>query len=178
MKVCVGIKSEPPTMRKTIMVIVENRFGVLARVAGLFSARGFNIESLSVARNTDPTISQMTVVVDVDEAVHAQILKQLAKLVDTIEVTDLSDQPAVARELVLVKVKPTADQRVELLKEAEIFRAKVVDVGPASFVLELTGDEEKISGFLRLIEKYEVEQVVRTGKVAMARGARSVECTA
>ncbi len=165
-------------MRKTISVVVENRFGVLARVAGLFSARGFNIESLSVARSTDPSISQMTIVVDVDEAVNQQVLKQLGKLVDVMEVVDLSDQPFVERELLLVKVRPTAEQRLELLKEAEIFRAKVVDVAPSSFVLEVTGDEEKIAGFLGLIEKYRVESVVRTGKVAMARGAQRLECSA
>lgn len=165
-------------MRKTISVVVENRFGVLARVAGLFSARGFNIESLTVARSADPMVSHMTAVVDVDENVHAQVLKQLAKLIDVIEVLDLSDQPAVERELLLVKVRPTAEQRVELLKEAEIFRAKVVDVALSSFVLEVTGDEEKISGFLSLLEKYKVEHLVRTGKVAIPRGARSVECTA
>ncbi len=165
-------------MCKTISVVVENRFGVLARIAGLFSARGFNIESLNVAKGPDPTISRMTIVVDVDEGVHAQVLKQLAKLVDVIEVTDLSDQPTVERELLLVKVKPTSEQRMELLKESEIFRAKVVDVAFDSFVLEVTGDEEKISGFLHLMGKYETEELVRTGKVVMARGAKRVECTA
>src|SRR6059036_4173325 len=126
----------------TISVLVENRFGVLSRVAGLFSARGYNIESLSVGETLDPSVSRMTIVVTGDEFVIEQVTKQLHKLIDVIKVNDLTDDSHVDRELVLMRVNAEPQHRTEVLRTADIFRAKVVDVTPVSFMLEATGDEQ------------------------------------
>src|ERR1700757_1660444 len=133
------------TPRKhTIAVLVENRFGVLSRVAGLFSARGYNIESMSVGETADAAVSRMTLVVRGDEFVIEQVMKQLHKLIDVIKVSDLTDDSHVERELVLIRVNAEPQHRAEVLRTADIFRARVVDVTPVSFVLEATGDEGKI----------------------------------
>src|ERR687891_2451324 len=159
--------------KHTISILVENKFGVLSRVAGLFSARGYNIESLSVGETVDPVVSRMTVVVRGDEFVIEQVMKQLHKLIDVIKVTDLTDDSHVERELVLVRVNAEPQLRAEILRTADIFRARVVDVTPVSFVLEATGDEGKLEAFLELLRPMGIQEVVRTGKVAISRGPKT-----
>jgi acetolactate synthase-1/3 small subunit len=162
---------EPRT--HTISVLVENKFGVLSRVAGLFSARGYNIESLSVGETLDESVSRMTIVVRGDEFVIEQVTKQLHKLIDVIKVSDLTDDSHVERELVLVRVNAEPQLRAEILRTADIFRAKVIDVTPTSFTLEATGDEGKLEAFLELLRPMGIQEVVRTGKVAIARGPKT-----
>ena len=159
--------------KHTIAVLVENKFGVLSRVAGLFSARGYNIESLSVGETLDPSVSRMTLVVRGDEFVIEQVTKQLHKLIDVIKVTDLTDEGHVERELVLVRVNAEPSNRAEILRTAEIFRARVVDVTPVSFVLEATGDEGKLEALIELLRPIGIQELVRTGKVAIARGPKT-----
>src|SRR2546425_1062031 len=163
--------SEP--RKHTIGVLVENRFGVLSRVAGLFSARGYNIESLSVGETLDPSVSRMTLVVRGDEFVIEQVMKQLHKLIDVIKVNDLTDDSHVERELVLVRVNAEPQHRAEILRVADIFRAKVVDVTPLSYTLEATGDEGKITALLELLRPMGIQELVRTGKVAIVRGSKT-----
>jgi acetolactate synthase-1/3 small subunit len=170
--------SEP--RKHTVSVLVENRFGVLSRVAGLFSARGYNIESLSVGETLDPAVSRMTLVVRGDEFVIEQVTKQLHKLIDVIKVNDLTDDHHVERELVLIRVNAEPQHRAEILRTADIFRAKVIDVTSVSFILEATGDEMKIDALIELLRPMGIQEIVRTGKVAITRGpkgkvARKVE---
>ena len=162
--------SEP--RKHTIAILVENKFGVLSRVAGLFSARGYNIESLSVGETLDPTVSRMTIVVRGDEFVIEQVMKQLHKLIDVIKVGDLTDDSHVERELVLVRVNAEPQYRAEILRTADIFRAKVIDVTPVSFVLEATGDQAKLEALIELLRPMGIQELVRTGKVAIARGPK------
>ncbi|MBP1686015.1 MAG: acetolactate synthase 3 regulatory subunit [Deltaproteobacteria bacterium] len=157
-------------MRHTISVLVENEFGVLARVAGLFSGRGFNIESLAVAETLDPTVSRITLVTRGDDQVLEQIEKQLNKLVSVIKVIDFADSPHVEREMALVKVTADEKTRAEVMNIVDIFRGKVIDVGPRSYIVELTGDEEKIQAVLELLAPLGIREIVRTGKIAMHRG--------
>jgi acetolactate synthase I/III small subunit len=159
--------------KHTISVLVENKFGVLSRVAGLFSARGYNIESLSVGETLDPSVSRMTIVVTGDEFVIEQVMKQLHKLIDVIKVNDFTDESHVERELVLIRVNAEPQHRTEVMRTADIFRARIVDVTPVSFVLEATGDEGKIEALLELLRPIGVQEVVRTGKVAITRGPKS-----
>jgi acetolactate synthase-1/3 small subunit len=159
--------------KHTIAILVENKFGVLSRVAGLFSARGYNIESLSVGETLDPAVSRMTIVVRGDEFVIEQVMKQLHKLIDVIKVTDLSDESHVERELVLIRVNAEPQHRAEILRTADIFRTKVVDVTPQSFVLEATGDEGKLEALIELLRPLGIQEIVRTGKVAIARGPKT-----
>jgi acetolactate synthase-1/3 small subunit len=159
--------------KHTISVLVENRFGVLSRVAGLFSARGYNIESLSVGETLDPTVSRMTLVVRGDEFVIEQVTKQLHKLIDVIKVNDLTDEAHVERELVLMRVNAEPQHRAEVLRTADIFRARVVDVTPLSFTLEVTGDEEKIEAMIELLRPIGIQELVRTGKVAISRAPKT-----
>ena len=163
--------SEP--RKHTIAVLVENRFGVLSRVAGLFSARGYNIESLSVGETTDPAVSRMTLVVRGDEFVIEQVTKQLHKLIDVIKVSDLTDDSHVERELVLIRVNAEPQYRAEILRTADIFRARVIDVTAASLTLEATGDEGKIEALIELLRPMGIQELVRTGKVAIARGSKT-----
>ena len=156
-------------MRHTISITVENKFGVLSRVVGLFSGRGFNIESLSVGETLDPTVSRMTIVSRGDERIVEQVIKQLRKLVDIIKVTDLTDTSFVDRELILAKVKATEKTKAEILRINDIFRGKIVDVSPHSYTFEITGAEGKIDAFINLIRPFGVKEIVRTGKVAIAR---------
>src|ERR687891_742517 len=158
--------------KHTISVLVENKFGVLSRVAGLFSARGYNIESLSVGETLDPSVSRMTIVVTGDEFVIEQVMKQLHKLIDVIKVNDLTDDSHVERELMLVRVNAEPQHRAEILRTADIFRAKVIDVTPLSFVLEATGDEGKLEALVELLKPMGIQELVRTGKVAIARNLR------
>ena len=159
-------------MRHTISVLVENEFGVLARVAGLFSGRGFNIESLSVAETLDPTVSRITLVTCGEDQVLEQIEKQLNKLVCVIKVIDFVDTEHVERELVLIKVAADERTRGELMGIVGIFRAKIIDVSPTSYVVEITGTEDKVNALIELLKPIGITEIVRTGKVAMFRGAR------
>lgn len=156
-------------MRHTISVLVENKFGVLARIAGMFSGRGFNIDTLNVAPTHEPALSRITVVVRGDDTVLDQINKQLLKLINVIDVVDFKEGQAVERELVLVKVKADSRTRSEIIQIVDIFRAKIINVAADSVIVELTGDEGKIAGFLSLIEPFGVLEIARTGKLAMRR---------
>ena len=156
-------------MRHTISVIVENKFGVLARVSGLFSSRGYNIDSLTVGETNEPSVSRMTIVVKGDDRVLEQVLKQLDKLIDVIEVTDLPVGSYVSRDLAMVKVSCESGTRTEILEISNIFRAKPVDIGYKSMMLQITGVEEKVSAFIRLMEPFGILELARTGKVAMLR---------
>jgi acetolactate synthase-1/3 small subunit len=156
-------------MKHTISVTVENRPGVLSRVVGLFSGRGFNIESLSVGETIDPEISRITIVTRGDDRIIEQVTKQLRKLVDVIRVTDLTDLNFVDREMILIKVKTTEKSKAEILRINDIFRGKIVDVSPASYTFEVTGDDGKIEAFIRLIKPFGVKEIARTGKVAISR---------
>jgi acetolactate synthase-1/3 small subunit len=151
--------------------LVENEFGVLSRVAGLFSGRGFNIESLSVAETLDPTVSRITLVTTGDDAVLEQIIKQLNKLVSIIRVSDFKDSEHVERELVLIKVTADERTRAELMNIVSIFRGKVIDVSPQTYIVEITGGQEKIDAILHLLQPIGIVEIVRTGRVAMFRGA-------
>ena len=159
--------------KHTVAVLVENKFGVLSRVAGLFSARGYNIESLSVGETLDPTVSRMTLVVRGDAFVIEQVIKQLHKLIDVIKVTDLSEENHVEREMLLIKVNAEPAARAEILRIGDIFRAKVVDVTPNTYTLEATGEESKIEAIIELLRPFGIQELVRTGKVAIARGPKT-----
>jgi acetolactate synthase-1/3 small subunit len=156
-------------MTHTISVLVENKFGVLARISGMFSGRGFNIDTLNVAPTHDPELSRITVVVRGDDAVLDQINKQLLKLINVIEVVDFKQGQAVVRELLLIKLKADSATRSEIVQIADIFRAKIINVAPDSVIVELTGDEGKITAFLNLVEPFGVIELARTGKLAMKR---------
>lgn len=156
-------------MRHTISVTVENRSGVLSRVVGLFSGRGFNIDSLSVGETVDATISRITIVTTGDDRIIEQVTKQLRKLVDVIKVTDLTDLHFVDRELILIKINATEKNKAEILRINEIFRGKIVDVSPTSYTFEVTGDENKIQAFIKLVKPFGVKEIARTGKVAVSR---------
>jgi acetolactate synthase-1/3 small subunit len=159
-------------MRHTISVLVENEFGVLARVAGLFSGRGFNIESLSVAETMDPTVSRITLVTRGDDQVLEQIEKQLNKLICVIKVIDFVGTEHVERELVLIKVNADERTRGELVNIVDIFRAKIVDVSRRTYIVEVTGTEDKVNALIELLKPIGIKEIVRTGKVAMFRGGR------
>lgn len=155
-------------MRHTISVLVENKFGVLARVAGMFSGRGFNIDSLNVGPSSDNT-SRMTIVVRGDDTVLEQVTKQLNKLIDVIEIQDFHDDEYVDRELVMMRVAVDAKNRPEVIQICDIFRAKIIDVQHKKLAIEITGNESKINKFLKLMEGFGVSDITRTGKVALAR---------
>ena len=156
-------------MKHIISVLVENKFGVLSRVSGLFSGRGFNIETISIGPTLDPSISQMTIVTTGDERILEQIIKQLNKLIDVIKVTDLADKEYVEREMCLIKINTPVEHRAEALRIGDIFRARVVDSSQKSYTFQLTGDERKIEAFIELLKPMGIKEVVRTGKVAITR---------
>jgi len=156
-------------MRHTISVLVENKFGVLTRVAGLFSGRGYNIDSLNVAPTHDPTASRMTIVTRGDDATVEQIVKQLNKLPDAIKVVDFREGEFVDRELVLVKVAVDSKARAEVMQITDIFRAKIVDVQAKTLSIEITGDESKVEKFIELMKAFGVVDLTRTGRVALPR---------
>ena len=162
-------------MKHIISVLVENEFGVLSRISGLFSGRGFNIESLCVAETLDPTISTMTVVTTGDDAIIEQILKQLNKLINVIKVIDFRDTDYVSREMVLVKVNADEKTREEILRMVEIFRGKIIDASQKTYTIMITGDEEKLKAFLALVRPLGIKELVRTGPIAMARGDRTIK---
>ena len=157
-------------MEHTISVRVRNEFGVLSRVAGLFSARGYNIDSLCVAETIDPKVSQITLVTHGDDETIEQIIKQLYKLIDVIKVVDLLGESYVARELALFKVRTLPESRAEVMRIAEIFRGKIVDVSPESYAIEVTGSTDKLRALADLLRPLGLEDVIRTGRVAVARG--------
>ncbi len=157
-------------MRHTISILVRNEFGVLSRVAGMFSGRGYNIDSLNVAPTLDPKVSHMTIVTHGDDETIEQITKQLHKLIDVMTVKDYVDGEYVGRELAMLKVAPTPENRAEVMRISEIFRGKIVDVSPRSFVIEITGGADKIGALIRLLEPLGLQQVMRTGPLAVARG--------
>ncbi|MEE8546694.1 MAG: acetolactate synthase small subunit [bacterium] len=156
-------------MRHTISVTVENRFGVLSRVAGLFSGRGFNIESLCVGATVDPEVSRMTIVTRGDDRIIEQVTKQLRKLVDVIKVVDLTETSFVDREILLAKISATERNKAEILRINEIFRGRIVDISPNTYTFEITGDEGKIDAFMKLIKPFGVKEIVRSGKIAVSR---------
>ena len=156
-------------MRHTLSVLVENKFGVLTRIAGMFSGRGFNIDTLNVGPTRDPSLSRMTIVVMGDDAVLEQVTKQLTKLIDVIEIQDFRDDEYVDRELVLLRVTVDATTRSEVMQICDIFRAKIIDVQPKNVAIEITGNESKIEKFLFLMEPFGVSDLTRTGKVAVRR---------
>jgi acetolactate synthase-1/3 small subunit len=161
----------------TLSVLVENVPGVLARVAGLFSRRGFNIESLAVGPTENPEVSRMTIVVAVEELPLEQVTKQLNKLVNVIKIVELEQSTSVQRELLLVKVRADSTVRSQVLETVQLFRAKVVDVSPEALTIEATGTDDKLSALLRMLEPYGVREIVQSGMVAVGRGARSITAT-
>ena len=156
-------------MRHTISILVENKFGVLTRIAGLFSGRGYNIDTLNVGPTQDPDTSRMTIVTRGDDATLEQIVKQLNKLVDVLKVQDFREDEYIDRELVLIKVSVDQKSRSEVMQITDIFRAKIVDVQPKSLTIEITGGENKVSKFLDLMEPFGIVELTRTGKVALPR---------
>ena len=156
-------------MRHTISVLVENKFGVLARVSGMFSGRGFNIDTLNVAPTHDPSLSRITVVLKGDDAALDMVTKQLRKLVNVVEVVDFSEGQAVQRELLLAKIKADSKTRSEIMQICDIFRAKIVNVAQDAVIVELTGDEGKTSAFLKLVEAFGIIELARTGQLALKR---------
>jgi acetolactate synthase-1/3 small subunit len=161
-------------MRHIISILLENEAGALSRVAGLFSARGFNIESLTVAPTEDPSLSRMTLVTSGNEDVIEQIMKQLNKLIDTVKLVDLSEGPHIERELMLIKVRAEKGARDEMKRLADIFRAHIVDVTDASYIVEMTGDGDKLDAFIRIVGEDHIIEVVRSGPLAIARGSRGL----
>lgn len=156
--------------RHTLSVLVENQHGVLAKIAGMFSARGFNIDSLTVGPTDDESVSRMTIVVRADDATLEQIVKQLDRLVTTIHVEDYADVDAIERELILAKVEATGAKRVEVMQVVEVFRGKIVDLNPESLTIEATGSEGKLAAIVEALKPYGLVEFARSGKIAMARG--------
>ena len=150
---------------------MEDKPGVLNRVSGLFRRRGFNIASLAVGHSETPNLSRMTIVVEGDGGIREQAARQLKKIVGVVEVQDITDDPLVARELALIKVKATPEDRAEIISIVEIFRANIIDVGPSSVVIEVTGDEDKVESLHNLLEPFGIKEMMRTGQVAMVRGS-------
>jgi acetolactate synthase-1/3 small subunit len=161
-------------VRHVLGVLVENQPGVLAKVAGLFSRRGFNIESLAVGTTEDPTVSRMTIVVEGDENVIEQVAKQLNKLIDVIRVADIA-KDSVARELALIKVHTTPATRNEIIQIVSVFRAQVVDISKDSLIIEITGDQDKVSALQEMLKDFGIKEMVRTGIIAVDRGNRLIK---
>ena len=162
------------TSKHTLSVLVENKPGVLARIAALFSRRGFNIDSLAVGPTEHPEISRMTVVVDVDELPLEQVTKQLNKLVEVLKVVELDSSASVQREILLVKVRTDQQSRSHVLETVQLFRAKVVDVASDALTIEVTGNRDKLAAFLEVLEPFGIKELVQSGMVAIGRGSRSI----
>ncbi|MEK6599669.1 MAG: acetolactate synthase small subunit [Deltaproteobacteria bacterium] len=160
-------------MRHTLSVLVDNEFGVLSKVSGLFSGRGFNIESLCVAETLDLKVSRMTIVTTGDDQIVEQITKQLNKLINVIKVSDLTAEEHIERELAMIKVNVDAKDRAEILSIVDIFRAKVIDVSPITYTIEMTGDNEKVKAIMELLKPFGIKEIVRTGKIAVARSPKT-----
>jgi len=161
-------------MIQIISLLVENKPGALMRITGVLSARGYNIESLTVARTLDPTLSRMTIKVDVDPTLRSQVIKQMNKLINVLQASDLTESPAVTREMVLLRVRAALPSRTAILKEAEIFGARVVDSSPEGFALEATGDPEKLDEFIDVMRSYGDIEVTRSGAVAVSLEAKKL----
>lgn len=161
--------------RHVISILVLNEFGVLTRVAGLFSGRGYNIESLSVAETTNPEVSRMTIVTSGESAVIEQIIKHLRKLIPVLKVVDVTEKPHVERELLLLKVRATESNKDEIFRLVDIFRARVIDVSPTSYIIELTGDPDKLDAFVDLFNGLGLMEVARTGIVSLQRGKTTLK---
>jgi acetolactate synthase-1/3 small subunit len=161
-------------MRHIISILLENEAGALSRVAGLFTARGYNIESLTVAPTEDASLSRMTLVTSGSEEIIEQITKQLNKLIDTVKLVDLTGGPHIERELMLIKVHAEKGGREELKRLSDIFRAHIVDVTDSSYIVEMTGDSDKLDAFIRTVGPDQVIEVVRSGPLAIARGAKAL----
>ena len=159
--------------KHTLIALMEDKPGVLNRVSNLFRRRNYNIQSLAVGHSETPDISRMTVVVDGDNRVVEQVVKQLSKLINVTEVLDVTDRPAVIRELALVKVKAGPGKRSEIIELAQVFRGRIVDVGPDSMTVEITGPEERVNSLVSLLRPYGIEELARTGRVAMVRSGDS-----
>lgn len=162
-------------MKHILAVLVENKPGVLVRVAGLFARRGFNIKSLAVGETRDPAISRMTIEVDADDKELEQVVKQLNKLINVIRIANLTQEPSVNRELLMIKVKAEAKNRSEIQQIVETFRAKIVDVSLQTLIIEVTGNEEKLEAIQLLLSHYGILEIVRTGKVALIRGSKTTK---
>jgi acetolactate synthase-1/3 small subunit len=162
-------------MKHTIAVIVENKSGVLTRIAGLFSRRSFNIDSLSVGATENPGYSRMTITVHGDRDVLEQVIKQLSKLINVIRVSELDPSESIERELAIIKVSADKESRSEIMQIVNIFRAKIIDVSHRSMIIEVTGDEEKIDAIVQLLRQFGIKEMARTGKVSMVRGARVIK---
>ncbi len=160
-------------MKHILSLLVENRQGVLSRISGLFSGRGYNLESITAGVTRDPTITRITLVCRGDDNVFEQIKKQLNKLIDIIRIVDLTEKPSINRELALIKVTSNAKTRGEIFQVADVFRAKVLDVGINSMVLELTGSSEKIDDFLSILQPYDIKEVARSGLISMERSKKN-----
>ena len=161
-------------MKKVFSLLVDNNPGVLSRVAGLFSRRGYNISSLTVGETTDPRYSRMTVVAEGDEQILVQIRRQLGKLIDVVDIKELDPEESVNRELILVKVRVKDEQRQSVIAMADVFRGKIVDVGLDSLIVELTGQQHKLDAFIRLLKDYEILELARTGITGLSRGSNDV----
>lgn len=162
------------TKKHALSILIENESGALSRVSGLFSARGYNIESLSVAPTDDPSLSRMTLVTTGTAEQAEQIIKQLNKLIDVVKLIDLSDAPSMERELMLVKVKAAEGDREEMMRMSEIFRGRIIDVTASTYVIELTGDHTKLSAFINVLDPARIIEVVRSGAIGMSRGSHSL----
>lgn len=162
-------------MKHTLSVLVENQPGVLTRVAGLFSRRGYNIDSLAVGQTENPAISRMTIVVDGDDRIIEQVTKQLHKLINVLKISDITAEEHVDRELILIKVNADASARGEIMQIVDIFRARIVDIGRKSLIIEATGDQNKINAIEASLRPFGIMEVVRTGKIAIVRGAKHKE---
>jgi acetolactate synthase-1/3 small subunit len=162
-------------MKHTIAVIVENKSGVLTRIAGLFSRRSFNIDSLSVGATDNPDYARMTITVQGDRDVLEQVIKQLSKLINVIRVSELEANESVVRELAVIKVSADKDNRSEIMQIVNIFRAKIIDVSHRSMIIEVTGDENKIDAMIQLLRQFGIKELARTGMVSMVRGARVIK---
>ena len=159
-------------MRHVISILVENKVGVLARITGLISGRGFNIDSLAVGETENPALSRITLVVRGDEAILEQVRKQIGKIIDVIKVVDFTNEEFVERDLMLIRVNVPAGKRGEIIEIIDIFRGKIVDVGQKDLVIEIAGTEEKLDALLNLLRPYGIKELVRTGSIAIARGAK------
>lgn len=159
-------------MKHVISVLVENKVGVLARITGLFSGRGFNIESLAVGETEKEDISRMTIVVSGDDSILEQVRKQLGKVIDTIKVTDFTGTNYVERDLMLIKVSASPGKRSEIVELVDVFRGKIIDVGQKDMVIEISGPEDRLEAMLDLLRPYGIKEVARTGRIAMNRGPK------
>lgn len=168
------MKDQDPPRRHILTLLVENRIGVLARIAGLIASKGYNINSVSVGETMDNSLSRITLVVHGDEWVMEQVVKQLNRLIDVVKVVDLTEEDFVEREMILVRVNAETPNRAEILRIADIFRAKVVDVTHRSFTLEASGDEDKIQALLELLRPFGIQEFVRTGRIAIARASKAM----